>query len=107
MKFGLSIVFGPIKLFLGTPCCRLDQPESRPPSRKSRTSREVTVAPATPTARVATTSTFQLDPQVRNDSILALVTLGFPKRQAQSRVDAVTAGTTTEDIIKAALQGGC
>ena len=109
MKFGLSIVFGPIKLFLGTPCCRLeDQSESRP-SRRPRASREAIIAPTKPTARgtASTVPTFQLDPQVRNDSILALVTLGFPKRQAQSRVDAITAGTTTEDIIKAALQGGC
>ena len=113
MRFGISLVLGPIKVFLGTPCCRLDQSESLRPSRKSRaksveTSRAATIAPAKLTARdtvASSTPAFQLDPHVRND-ILALVTLGFPKRQAQSRVDAVTAGTTTEDIIKSALQGG-
>jgi AAA+ superfamily predicted ATPase len=51
-------------------------------------------------------TSFQLDPQVRDDSVAALMSLGFPKRQAQSRVDAVTTGSSAEDIIKAALRGG-
>jgi DNA replication protein DnaC len=54
--------------------------------------------------RIRETSS-QLDPQVRDDSVAALMSLGFPKRQAQSRVDAVTTGSSAEEIIKAALRG--
>jgi hypothetical protein len=113
MKFGICILLGPWKFSFGTPSCRFSIGRGERPSRKTRAKSVETPVREAParakvTARdtVSTTSTFQLDPQVREDSILALVTLGFPKRQAQLRVDAVTAGTTTEDIIKAALQRG-
>jgi SpoVK/Ycf46/Vps4 family AAA+-type ATPase len=56
--------------------------------------------------RIRETS-FQLDPQVCQDAIRALQTLGFGKREAQGRVNAIkTEGVSTEDIIKAALRGG-
>ena len=63
----------------------------------------MTITPAKATT-VATSAPppFQLDPQVRDGSILALVTLGFPKRQAQARVDAVTVWSSAEAVIKAA-----
>ena len=64
--------------------------------QKTRVTPAATVAPAP----------FQLDPQVRQDALNALQTLGFGKREAQSRVDAVKSGSTSEEIIKAALQGG-
>jgi Holliday junction resolvasome RuvABC DNA-binding subunit len=67
----------------------------------------VNIIPAKATT-VATSAPppFQLDPQVRNDSISALRTLGFPKHQAQVRVAGVKSGSSTEEIIKAALQQG-
>jgi Holliday junction resolvasome RuvABC DNA-binding subunit len=40
------------------------------------------------------------------DSIDAMVALGFKRKQAVARVDAVTSGSTAEEIIKSALQGG-
>jgi Holliday junction resolvasome RuvABC DNA-binding subunit len=95
MKFGFSIWAGSWKFqvgIIGTPCCCLDERTSQ---RKPAPAKSVkTSAPAS-----------QLDP-ARQDAISALVALGFPKRQAQARIDAVTAGSTTEEILKAALRNG-
>jgi hypothetical protein len=54
-------------------------------------------------ALTPTPTSVQLDLQSREDSIAALQALGFKKREAQSRVNAVTTGSSTEEIIKAAL----
>lgn len=113
MRFGISIVIGSATLFIGVPRCefslgRRGRPSRKPRTKSGETSRELTTRSAKPTAgnTTATTPTFQLDPVVRQNSIDALVTLGFPKRQAQARVNAVTVGSSTEAVIKAALRGG-
>jgi len=62
------------------------------------TSYGVTIAPAKPAARDAVPTLAPIDPQVRADSISAMVKLGFTKTQAIKRVDAVKGGTTTEEI---------
>jgi SpoVK/Ycf46/Vps4 family AAA+-type ATPase len=64
---------------------------------KTRVTPAATVAPSAP-------ASFQLDPTVREDSIAALMALGFKRKEAQSRVDAVATGSTAEEIIKVALQ---
>jgi hypothetical protein len=103
MKLGINIVFGSWKFSFGTvtPCCCLDH--ERTPQRKAQTkgapAKSSAVATGAPPA-----SEPQADTPARQDAVRALVALGFPKRQAQSRVDAVTAGSTTEEILKAALQ---
>jgi hypothetical protein len=113
MKLGISIVLGPATLFIGLPRCRFSsgrgrQARRKPPAKEAETEDVVTSASAKPTARdtVSSVPAFQLDPAVRQDSISALITLGFPKRQAQVRVDGVKSGSSTEEVIKAALQRG-
>jgi hypothetical protein len=112
MRFGFFILLGPLKFYFGTSRPQFSPGRGRParrntPAKEVETSREVTKAPVKPTARdTISMPTFQLDPAVRADSIAALVTLGFPKRQAQTRVNGVKSGSSTEEVIKAALQGG-
>jgi hypothetical protein len=119
MKLGISILIGPLKLWLGTPRCRLSIGRLGRHSRKTRAksvetsrkdSKELSTKSATagdtaPTSKPKPT-TFQLDPVVRQDSIDALVALKFKRKEAVARVDAVTRGSTAEEIIKSALRGG-
>jgi hypothetical protein len=113
MRLGISILLGPVTLFLGIPRCRFSlgrgrESRRKPPSKCVGASRELltSITPATAAARDAVSTTGGLDPQLRQDAINALQTLGYPKRQAQARVAAVTAGSSAEELIKAALQGG-
>lgn len=117
MRVGISISLGPIKLWLGTPRCRLSigphgrrsakipaeaEPENvvarepEPPAGVSRPKEQTPIR----------SSSSPLELRMREDSIAALIALGFPKRQAKARVNAVTAGSSTEEIIKTALRGG-
>jgi Holliday junction resolvasome RuvABC DNA-binding subunit len=114
MKVGIIILLGPLKFYFGTPRRRLSLGRGRQagrkiPAKELATSHEAIIAPARATARdtVSTSTPALLDPQLRQDSIDALVLLGFRRKQATSRVDAIT-GATAEAIIKSALQrGGC
>jgi hypothetical protein len=112
MKVGLIILLGPLKFYFGTPRCRLSlgrgrQAQRKTPAKEVATSHEAIIAPARGTARdtVSTSTPALLDPQLRQESIDALVVLGFRCKQATSRVDAVM-GATAEAIIKSALQRG-
>jgi hypothetical protein len=103
MKLGINIVFGSWKFSFGTitPCCCLDNQRTprKTAQAKSAPAKASAVATSAPPA-----SEVQADTPARQDAVRALVALGFPKRQAQSRVAVVTAGATTEEIVKAALQ---
>jgi hypothetical protein len=104
MRLGISILLGSWKFSAGTvvPCCCLDHertPQRKPAQAKSAPAKASAVATSAPPA-----SEPQTDTPARQDAVRALVALGFPKRQAQSRVDAIAAETTTEEIVKAALR---
>jgi RuvA, C-terminal domain len=110
MKVGVIIFLGPLKFYFGTPRCRLPlgrgrQARRKTPAKEVATSHEPNIAPARGTAKDTVSTPALLDPQLRQDSIDALVVLGFRRKQATSRVDAVT-DATAEAIIKSALQRG-
>jgi hypothetical protein len=113
MKLGICILVGPIKLWLGTPGPRISIGRLGRPSRKTRVKTVIPIpaikqkpSPTKVAVPEAKPATFQLDPQTRQDSIDALIALGFRRKQAVARVDAVTAGSSAEEIIKSALRGG-
>jgi hypothetical protein len=107
IRLGFAISIGPLTLWVGTPrpCLRIGRrrairkkPVNPSATRKHKSSIAKSTSPPNSVSS-------PLQAQARADALAAMIALGYKKRQAQARVDAVKDASTTEEILRAALRG--